>query len=119
MPADHLVRDSRSNESRTDDLFEYHIRREGLFAFQPNGRKEEVVVAGVVRDTLLSVEVLDVGGMERNRLAAGFGLRVSEVITDARANHVDLHQAWINVAAKAADFSSSNKDGREVVAARR
>ena len=30
VPADHLVRDSGSNESRTDDFLEHPIAREGL-----------------------------------------------------------------------------------------
>ncbi len=73
VPADHLVRDSRSNESRTDDLLEHHIGRDGLLALQPYRRKEEVSVAVVRRDSSPFVEVLNYGCVERNRLAACFG----------------------------------------------
>ncbi len=47
VPANHSVRNSSSNESRTDDLLENHVRRDGLLALQANRRKEEVSVAVV------------------------------------------------------------------------
>jgi hypothetical protein len=49
MPPDCLTLDPGPYYSRTDDFFEQCVRRQWLFSFTPNRRKDEIIVTAIWR----------------------------------------------------------------------
>jgi len=98
MPPDCLARDPGPRHCGSNDLFQQRIRRQWLFAFQPNGRKDEIILARTWRLFPPNLEAFHNRGMKRDWFPASFGFGVSEVIAHAGTVDVYLHEFKINVA---------------------